>query len=267
MARKKSRLGRREVEQDLFCVEGLSNLREYLLFRPEAVRRIICKRKYFSELESLKPRVPIEAYEDAKGREDIEDLGPVVFWVHLQAVDYSKMLSKKRLAAKNSHTRDFIVVLDHIRDPRNLGAIARSASFFGIAEIIVANARQVLLTPASIRTAQGAFALVDLVVAPNIARVASDLKGLGYWVACADSEGEALENIAARDYERLALVLGSEDKGVSPLVRKRCDFSVGIKGAPRTIGSLNVSVAGGILFQSLTSRLRANAVRPQDSND
>lgn len=165
--------------------------------------------------------------------------------VEHQPIDEATFL--RRLEARS---RDLIVALDHITDPRNLGAIARSACFFGVKEIIVPERRQVLLTPASVATAQGAFALVDLVVVVNLNRMLRKLKDLHYWVLTADMEGESFssfENI----YERSVLVMGAEDKGISPSTKKLSDRTLTIEGADVGLGSLNVSVAAGILLGGL----------------
>lgn len=140
-----------------------------------------------------------------------------------------------------------IIALDHITDPRNLGAIARSAAFFGVREVVVPERRQVLLTRASVATAQGAFALVDLVTIVNLSRTLDQLKEAGYWVIGADMAGDPLKQVAAK-FEKVVIVMGAEDKGISREVQKRCDVMASIAGHPERLESLNVSVATGIFL-------------------
>jgi 23S rRNA (guanosine2251-2'-O)-methyltransferase len=233
-----------------FWIEGLSALKEYAQHKPQAVRRIVLKEGNEKHLTRAIKNIgcAIESYETASRNEDLPLSAPVQFLAEVRASDSQTFLARKLKEAK---THDLVLVLDHISDPRNLGAIVRSCAFFGVREIIVANARQVLLTPSSVSTAQGGFAVVDLVIVTNIAQFLTRLQEANYWTICADAKGEDLPTIKSRQYEKVALVLGSEGKGVSALVRKRCDLSVGIAGGEVSIDSLNVSVAAGILLHEL----------------
>jgi 23S rRNA (guanosine2251-2'-O)-methyltransferase len=156
--------------------------------------------------------------------------------------------------AKNPQS--FILALDHVQDPRNLGAILRSAAFFGVRSILVPERRQVLLTQASVATAQGGFALCDLVCTVNLARTLRDLKDHGYWILGATMDGETIDRVAGQ-YEKTVLVLGAEDTGLSRGIEDTCDRKVAIRGAGQ-LDSLNVSVAAGILLNAFTnSHLRS----------
>jgi 23S rRNA (guanosine2251-2'-O)-methyltransferase len=143
-----------------------------------------------------------------------------------------------------------VIVLDHISDPRNLGAIVRTAAFFGVRHVIVPEKRQVLLTQAGVNTAQGGFALSDLVVVVNVSRALEELKRNDYWILGAAMGGNPVSTVRGR-FNRQVLVLGSEDKGISQHVLGRCDVQVAIPGAPKSLDSLNVSVAAGILIHGL----------------
>ena len=117
--------------------------------------------------------------------------------------------------------------------------------------MIAPRTRQVMLTEASVGTSQGAFALTDLVLVPNLVRALEILKELGYWILAADGEGEAFQKTVGM-FEKVVLVLGAEQEGVSALVKKKADKLIGITGAQRAVESLNVSVAAGILLQSFS---------------
>jgi 23S rRNA (guanosine2251-2'-O)-methyltransferase len=239
----------REERPQTLVVEGFSALREYARFRPRSLRAVFCRPDAQAKTVELlaplglRPTV-VPRGQTAQSAFDAES--PVWAELDLRALPEKEFLHK---AAKRE--RDLVVALDHITDPRNLGAIARSAAFFGVREVIVPERRQVLLTRASVATAQGGFALTDLVVVVNLPRMLDQLKEAGYWVIGADMGGEKIADVASM-YERVVLVLGSEDKGMSREVQKRCDRIVGISGAPDTVESLNVSVAAGILLKGFS---------------
>ena len=146
-----------------------------------------------------------------------------------------------------------LVAIDHVTDPRNLGSIVRTAAFFGIPQVIAPKNRQVGLTGASVATAQGGFATTQLVQVTNLARTLARLKEAGYWVIGTALSGQTLASIAQAGYPYQVLVLGSEDKGLSPVVLKSCDLLAHIQGAPRRVQSLNVAVAAGIGLAALSS--------------
>ncbi|MFN3821097.1 MAG: 23S rRNA (guanosine(2251)-2'-O)-methyltransferase RlmB [bacterium] len=137
-----------------------------------------------------------------------------------------------------------VTVLDHIYDPQNLGAIIRSAEFFGTDGVGIPRRRSVSLTPAVIKASVGAVWRVSLVEVANIAETLRKLKRWGFWVYGLDSRGEL--NIWEVKWEkRTALVLGNESVGLGALTRKLCDDLVRIPGTGK-IDSLNVSVATGV---------------------
>ncbi|MDZ4170006.1 MAG: 23S rRNA (guanosine(2251)-2'-O)-methyltransferase RlmB [Coriobacteriia bacterium] len=134
-----------------------------------------------------------------------------------------------------------VIALDHITDPGNLGAIARTAEVIGAAAVLVPGRRSAGVTPAAWKAAAGALAHVPLVQETNLVRSLVRLKEAGYWVAgaseCADQSvwDAALEG-------RIVLVMGSEGEGLSRLTRETCDFLVSLPQAGK-IGSLNVAQA------------------------
>ncbi len=224
-----------------YFVEGQAALQEFLRFRPEAVKKITCKPTYRSQIDALlaqfKLRIPVDI-----GAKDSEQRAPVVAEVEIAAIDEKRFLSTLAKQAPS-----VLIALDHITDPRNLGAIVRSAAFFGVPAVLAPERRQVLLTGASVATAQGGFALCDLVQVTNLGRTLETLKEAGYWIIGADMDGEPVATLAG-EYEKVVLVLGSEDTGMSAGIRDRCDRTVAIAGAEPRVESLNVSVATGILL-------------------
>lgn len=239
---------RQSLPEGLFLVEGAAAIREYLRFKPQTVKRIFVKerqaalvRKDFADFD-----VKFELVKEDDAPSDTPGT-PVWAHVHHELMDW---LSFESYLASRTGKGELVLVLDHISDPRNLGAIVRSAAFFGVKKIIVPERRQVLLTQAGVGTAQGGFALCDLVVVVNVARTLEELKAKDFWILGAAMNGESVDGLRGR-YDRQVLVLGSEDKGISTNVLDKCDVLVSIPGAPRTLDSLNVSVAAGILLQRL----------------
>ncbi len=151
--------------------------------------------------------------------------------------------------------RDPIVIVDGVTDPRNLGAILRSAEGAGTSAIVIARDRTCPVTPAAIKSSAGAWVHLRIARCGNVARLLEDLKEAGYWVAALTPEGET--SIYELDAERrLAMVVGSEGRGVRSLVAKTADFRVSIPMRGR-VGSLNVSVATAVALYEIARRRAA----------
>ena len=152
--------------------------------------------------------------------------------------------------AKERNEAPFIVILDKITDPMNLGAIIRSAACVGAHGVIVQQHRAVGLTPSAVRASAGAVEHVKVARVTNINQTIRELKSLGIWVYAADVKGE--------DYRKVnfsgacALVIGSEGEGISQLTLDLCDQAVSIPMSG-VIDSLNASVAAGILLYGIFS--------------
>ena len=144
-----------------------------------------------------------------------------------------------------SVTEDFVVVLDHIEDPHNLGAIIRSCECAGIKSIIIPKDRACHVNDTVMKISCGAVNNVKVVMVSNLVQTVNKLKNDGYFVYGADMIGEDYRKI---DYSgKKCLIIGNEGKGISDLLKKTCDFIVSIpmKGE---INSLNASVAAGIIL-------------------
>ena len=148
----------------------------------------------------------------------------------------------------------FIVLLDGIEDPHNLGAIIRSANQAGAHGVIIPKDRAVGLTAAVARASAGAISYTPVARVTNIGQCIDDLKKKGLWFACADMDGECMYDLNLTG--PIGLVIGSEGDGVGRLVKSKCDFvaSIPMKG---DIDSLNASVAAGILaFEIVRQRMK-----------
>lgn len=133
------------------------------------------------------------------------------------------------------------IALDHVTDPGNLGAIARTAEVVGAAGVIVQDRRSAAITPAAWKSSAGALAHVPLVQETNLSRCLSLLKDEGFWIAGASEK--ASQTVWEAPFSgRIVLVMGSEGKGLARLTQERCDFLVRLPQAGR-VGSLNVAQA------------------------
>ena len=152
----------------------------------------------------------------------------------------------KNKVGENAYTT--VLVLDSVTDPHNVGAIIRSCDQFGTSLVILPQARSandIVHSEVIARSSAGAAAWVPVSVVPNAVRAVQRLKDAGFWVYGADAGGEALASV---DFaRRTVIVMGSEGKGISPLLAKQCDAIVSIPTCGK-IDSLNVSVAAGILL-------------------
>lgn len=147
--------------------------------------------------------------------------------------------------AREKNEDPFIIILDEITDPHNLGAIIRTADACGAHGVIIPKRRAVGLTAVVSKTSAGAVEYVPVARVTNIARVIDDLKKENIWVACADMKGQEYFN--ANMTGAIALVIGSEGEGVGRLVREKCDFAVGIPMYGE-MSSLNASVSAGLMM-------------------
>ena len=140
---------------------------------------------------------------------------------------------------------DKIIMLDHIEDPHNLGAIIRTCEAAGIDSIIIPKDRGVLVNGTVMKTSVGTLNRVKISCVTNLVNTINYLKKKGYWIIGTDMDGQDYKTI---DYSgKIVIIIGNEGKGISKLVRDNCDFiaSIPMKGE---VNSLNASVAAGIII-------------------
>jgi 23S rRNA (guanosine2251-2'-O)-methyltransferase len=145
-----------------------------------------------------------------------------------------------------------LAILDGVKDPRNLGAIIRSAAAFGIGGIVVPGRRAVGITATVAKAASGGLEYVPVAEVTNISQSIERLKRLGFWIVGTDEQAE----ISCRSFaypSPLALVFGEEGMGIRPLVKRSCDALVSIPVCG-PLRSLNVAVAAALLFYEVTAR-------------
>ncbi|MEE1101412.1 MAG: 23S rRNA (guanosine(2251)-2'-O)-methyltransferase RlmB [Agathobacter sp.] len=146
--------------------------------------------------------------------------------------------------AESKGEAPFVIILDGIEDPHNLGAIIRTANLAGAHGIIIPKRRAVGLTPTVAKTSAGAINYTPVAKVTNITNTIKELKDRGMWFVCADMGGTTMYDLNLTG--PIGLVVGNEGEGVSKLVRENCDMiaSIPMKG---DIDSLNASVATGVL--------------------
>ena len=146
--------------------------------------------------------------------------------------------------AEEKNEAPFLILLDNIEDPHNLGAIIRTANLAGAHGVIIPKRRSAGLTAAAVKASAGAVNYMPVAKVTNLSSVIGELKKEGLWFVCADMEGEVMYRMNLKG--PIGLVIGNEGEGVSRLVKESCDMtaSIPMKGE---IGSLNASVAAGVL--------------------
>lgn len=143
---------------------------------------------------------------------------------------------------------DFIVILDHLEDPHNFGAIIRTCECAGIKHIIIPKDRSVRVNETVIKVSSGAISYVDIIMVSNLTNAINKLKDKGFFVYGADMDGTDYNN---GDFTgKKVLVIGNEGKGISPIVSSACDEIVSIP-MEGNINSLNASVSAGILIYGM----------------
>ena len=151
---------------------------------------------------------------------------------------------------------NFVLILDGITDPQNFGAILRVAEGFGVNVVVIPQHDSVGLTPAAIKASAGASEWVPVAQVTNVARAIEELKKREYWIYAAAAAGE---RPSAIDFTgKVALVLGSEGKGIRRNVLEHCDRTVTIPMSGR-VESLNVATAAAVLCYEVRRQQRASA--------
>lgn len=161
----------------------------------------------------------------------------------LAAWDYAAVDDMLQLAREKGED-PFLILLDGIEDPHNLGAVIRTANLAGAHGVIIPKRRAVGLTAAAFKASAGALSYTPVAKVTNLTQTMEELKKEGLWFVCADMQGEVMyrQNLTGP----IGLVIGSEGNGVSRLVKENCDLTAAIPMSG-DIDSLNASVAAGVL--------------------
>lgn len=165
--------------------------------------------------------------------------------------DYDYYITfKEFLESAVKEKNSTVLILDGVQDPRNFGALIRSAEIFGVKGIIIPERNSVKINETVVKTSTGAIEYVRIIKVKNIAETIDQLKKYDFWIYGA--EGSAKKYYYEENYTaKTALVLGSEGFGIRKKVREHCDILIKIPMKGK-INSLNVSVAGGILLSEIS---------------
>lgn len=156
-------------------------------------------------------------------------------------VEVEDILKKARDKGENP----FLIILDEITDPHNLGSVLRTADASGAHGVIIPKRRSVGLTPVVAKSSAGGIEHVPVAKVSNIAQTIEKLKKENIWIAGADMEGEEYYKTDLKG--SIALVIGNEGKGIGRLIKEKCDFFVKIPMVGQ-VSSLNAAVAGAIMM-------------------
>ena len=148
--------------------------------------------------------------------------------------------------------KDIIVILDHLEDPHNFGAIIRTCEAAGITSIIIPKDRSVKVNSTVMKTSAGTTENVDIAIVTNLVNTIKTLKDNGFWIIGTDMNGTNYKEI---DYKgKIAIIIGNEGKGLSRLVETNCDFIAKIPMFGK-VNSLNASVASAlIIYEAVMNR-------------
>ena len=166
---------------------------------------------------------------------------------------FTEPVTEKGLIAelKNNSAKVLtVLILDGVEDVGNLGAVLRSALLFGVEHVILPKDNSAPINEIVMKRSAGAASHLKIVYATNIVRMIEELKEAGFWIYAADKGGESIGTV--KFAEKRVIVIGSEDKGIRPLVKKNCDVVITIPTNDK-LDSLNLSVSAGIILSKLFS--------------
>ena len=177
--------------------------------------------------------------------------------LNLSAVVYAEV-DDILMKAEERGEDPFIILLDGIEDPHNLGAIIRTANLAGAQGVIIPKHRSATVNATAAKASAGAVSHTLIAKVTNIGQTIDYLKEKGVWFVCADMGGQVMYDLNLKG--SIGLVIGNEGNGVSQMVSKKCDFiaSIPMKG---DIDSLNASVAAGVLAYEIVRQRRGQACR------
>ncbi len=217
-----------------------------------SIKKGLEKNKKITSIEQLARRrkIPVEFLEGTAIGKIADTQGHQGITALVSPPAYSTL---EKIVARSGKSEESnppaIAVLDGVQDPRNLGAIIRSAEALGFSALIFPDRRAVTYTPVAAKSSAGAGERINLCRVGNIAQTLVKLKEEDF--SCVALEEDADEVLSAMPQGKLAVVLGGEGTGVRPLVLKRCDYSYRIPLSGK-VGSLNVAAAGAIAFHVAT---------------
>ncbi len=222
------------------------NVAKELLQNPKTIKKAYIYENFNDEeiLDKIKRENISYKFLDKKALDKIEEGNHQ--GIILDIDDYKYSYLDKLL------NRDIIVILDHLEDPHNFGAIIRTCEAAGINSIIIPKDRTVKVNATVMKTSAGTLENVDICMVSNIVNAIKTLKDNGFWIVGTDMEGTDYRKI---DYKgKIAIVIGNEGKGLSRLTEENCDFIAKIPMYGK-VNSLNASVAAAlVIYEAVMNR-------------
>lgn len=228
------------------CLAALGNPGRY-------VHRVVVTR---DAAESLRGRLPPRPAPEILDKVRLDSLLPPGA-VHQGVAVLAEPLDDpgiESLAERPEGGRDVVLVLDRVTDPRNIGAILRSAAALGARALVLTDRHAPEATGALAKAASGGLEVVPMLRVGNLARALETLAGYGFWRIGLDGEAQSEIGTAMQGVQRLALVLGAEDEGLRRLTRENCDILARLPMQPTVVESLNVSVAAALALYEASGR-------------
>jgi 23S rRNA (guanosine2251-2'-O)-methyltransferase len=243
---------RRTASNDREIVYGVEPIRELVAAAPASIRVLYVKsgdeRRFTAEIDLVRTGGGRVEFADEAGLERLAGQAARHQGIAALMREYEYTPLDQILAEQP----DPIVLVDGVTDPRNLGALMRSAEGAGVGAIVIAKDRTAGITPAAVKSSAGAWIHLKIARCGNVARTIEQLKEAGYWTAALAPDGDT--SIYTLDTSRkLAIIVGSEGRGVRDIVRKGADFVVDIPMRGK-VGSLNVSVAAAVALFEIARR-------------
>lgn len=232
-------------------ISSLSAIEHITRHRPRRIRTLKIPHKgdgRIAELELLAKEVGVPLdYSISKGKGD----SAIAILHPFEYVELPAFLEQVADQAKV-----FVLALDHLQDPQNLGAICRSAEGLGLDGVLLPKDRSVGVSTGAYHASVGAVETLPIVSVGNLGEALRKLKKEGFWIVGSTLSPESKEPETVPNFEKMVLVLGAELEGMAPALEKVCDWQVKI---PLTgqVQSLNVSAAGAILMYALLRRQHA----------
>ena len=233
-------------------IYGKNSCRATLMNNSEIKSAILSTSFSDKEILSLISKRKINVKRISPSQMDSMFKGAVTQGIALQIAPY-KYVELDKVINKCSSKKDAtVVLLDGLEDPQNFGAILRSCDAFGVDAVIIPSSRSVTVTPTVVKVSTGAIEFVPVCMVTNLNQTIDILKKNGFWVVASD--GSASLDYDKVDYDmKVALVVGSEGKGISSLVLKNADFVTKIPMVGH-VNSLNASVATGIYLAMIQNK-------------
>jgi 23S rRNA (guanosine2251-2'-O)-methyltransferase len=204
-------------------------------------------------------RIPLLHVAKARLEREARSEAPQGVLAHAAEIPEAELADLIGVRSRSGAAPPFLVAVDGVTDPGNLGAIIRSCDGAGVTGVLLPRHRSVHVTPTVAKASAGAVEYVPMTLVPGLPGTLKQLKDHGVWVVGLDDGADrALDEIAPLASEPICLVLGAEGAGLSRLVRERCDSIVGIPMAGH-VSSLNVSTAAAIALYEV-SRVRRDVV-------